>query len=146
MNDFLQEILDMHDFLEGWLKGTVSRGDGQPWRLAQGLSDDFVIINPSGSRGGKSDVLRAFAASYGEKPASFGLMVGGIETRLIADGLCLATYEEWHRGEYGRARVSTAFIRRRNQQPAFEWLFLQETPAPHVEPADKKSTAIRQTV
>ncbi len=146
MNDFLQEVLDMHDFLESWLKGTVSRGDGQPWRLAHGLSNDFVVIHPSGLRGGKTDVLRAFATSYGEKPASFGLMVGGIETRLIADGLCCATYEECHRGEPGRARVSTALIRRRNPQPAFEWLFLQETPAPHVEPADQKSTAMRQTV
>ncbi|NNE22011.1 MAG: DUF4440 domain-containing protein [Rhizobiales bacterium] len=124
----------MHDFLDGWLKGTVSRGDGQPWRLAQRLADDFVIIHPNGSRGDKAGVLRAFAASYGEKPASYGLMVGEIETRMLADGLCLATYQEWHRGEPRRARISTALIRRQAPQKAFKWLFLQETPAPDMAP------------
>ena len=125
-DEFREEVIDLHRFLEQWLKGEVPRGDGQPRRLAEALAEDYAIIHPNGSRGGKAEAVRAFASSYGEKTADYALRITRIETRMLATDICLATYEEDHVGEAGRARISTAVLRRRPGSP-IEWLFLQET-------------------
>ncbi len=132
-DDFYDEVLNLHRFLEDWLTGRVANGGRGPERLAQALSDDFRVIHPDGSRGGKPDVVRAFASAHGSKPAGYALEIGAVETRLIGEDICRATYKERHRGEAGRARVSTAILKRRPGSRNIEWIFLQETPAPHLE-------------
>ncbi len=141
MNDlFRDEVLALHQYLESWLKGEAPKGDGTPQRLAEALVEDFVVIHPNGRRGTKADAVRAFAAAYGEKPEAYALDISRVETRMIGEGVCLATYEERHRGEPGRARIATAVLRRRSTGKGVEWLFLQETAAPHL---DKKDTDLR---
>lgn len=130
---FRGEVLALHAFLSDWLTGRAERGDGCPTRLAAALVDDFVVVHPDGSRGDRSAVLAAFAAAHGSKPADYALAIGRIDIRPIAADLCLATYEEIHRGEPGRARVSTAVLRRSGGRREIQWLFLQETPAPWLE-------------
>jgi hypothetical protein len=132
-NIFQEEIVRLHRFLEAWLKGEVPKGDGRPERLAKALSNDFLVIHPNGTRGSKADVVGAFASAYGSKPPEYALEIGHIETRMIADELCLATYEERHRGEPGRARIATAILQQRSMEEGIEWLLLHETPAPHLE-------------
>jgi len=129
-----EEVLALHRFLDAWLKGKAPKGGGGPDRLADALSDDFVVIHPSGTRATKSDVVAAFAAAHGSKPNTYALRVGGIETRRLCEHICLAIYEEWHEGEPGRARLSSAILRRRAAGRGLEWCQLQETPAPHLEP------------
>lgn len=133
MDVYQQEVLDLHRFLDAWLKGDVPKDDGQPKRLADALAEDFVVIHPSGMRASKADAVRGFASAYGKKPPGYALLIDRVETRMIGEGLCLATYEERHRGELGRARVATAVLRRRSRGEGIEWLFLQETLAPHLE-------------
>lgn len=130
---FRQEVLDLHRYLEVWLKGEVSRGDGHPDRLAGALSEDFCVVHPDGSRGSKQDVVRAFASSHGEKPSGYGLEISDVETRMIAEDICLVFYAERHRGEPGRARISTAILKRETKGGDIKWLFLQERLAPHLE-------------
>lgn len=125
---FHEEVLDLHRFLEDWLKGNVPRGNGKPERLAKALAEDFMVIHPTGSRGSRSDVLKSFAASYGEKPAGYALEVSDISVRLLGNDLALVTYVETHRGESGRERVSTVLMRWRGKDQPILWLFLQETP------------------
>lgn len=137
---FRDEVLDLHRFLDDWLKGEVDRDENGPDRLARALTDDFVVIHPDGSRSGRAGVLAAFDTAYASKPAVYALQVGRIDTRLVGDGLCLASYEEWHRGEPGRARVSTAVLRAEPGRDQIDWLFLQETPAPWLEPALPRPT------
>ncbi len=129
---FAAEILDLHRFLDAWLKGRVDRGDGEPARLAGALVDDFRVIHPDGSCGDKAAVIASFAGAYGEKPPDYALEIDQIETRRPAPDLGLATYIERHRGEPGRARIVSALLRRR-ADGRFEWLHLQETPAPHLD-------------
>lgn len=130
---YRKEVLELHQFLNDWLKGEVPKGSGRPERFAQALAEDLCVIHPSGKRGTKADAVRAFSAAYGEKPPGYALEIGRVETRMIGEGLCLATYEERHRGEPGRARVATALLRSRADGRGIEWLFLQETLAPHLE-------------
>ena len=133
MNDlFASEILDLHRYLDAWLKGRVDRGDGEPARLASALVDDFRVIHPDGSCGDKAAVVASFAAAYGEKPPDYALEIDRIETRRLAPDLSLATYIERHRGEPGRARIVSALLRR-CADGRFEWLHLQETNAPQLE-------------
>lgn len=129
---FADEIRALHRFLDAWLKGQVDRGDGEPVRLAQVLADDFQVIHPNGARGDKQAAVSGFVRAYGEKPPSYALEIGRIDTRMLGPDLCLATYEERHRGEHGRARIASAVLRRR-PQGGIEWLQLQETPAPHLD-------------
>lgn len=133
---YRKEVVELHQFLSAWLKGEVPRGDGRPERLAQVLAEDLYVIHPNGKRGTKAEAVRAFAAAYGEKPPGYALEIGRVETRMLGADVCLATYEEWHRGEPGRARVASALLRRR-ADGRVEWLFLQETPAPHLEQEGK---------
>ena len=131
---FAAEIIDLHRFLEAWLKGRTDRGNGKPERLAGALVDDFRVIHPDGSRGDKAAVVASFADAFGEKPAEYALEIDRIETRRLAPDLSLATYVERHRGEPGRARVVSALLRRR-ADGRFEWLHLHETPAPRLDRA-----------
>ena len=131
---FATEILDLHRYLDAWLKGRAERGKGDPARLAGVLADDFRVIHPDGSRGDKAAAVGSFAAAWGEKPPAYALEIDRVETRRLAPGLCLATYVERHRGEPGRARVVSAILRRR-ADGKIEWLHLQETPAPQLDEA-----------
>jgi hypothetical protein len=133
MDRFREEVLALHAFLNAWLRGEVPDGDAGPERLARALADDFVIVHPSGNRSTKTAVVRGFASAYGEKPSGYAIRIDQIETRMLTDGLCLATFEEWHEGEPGRARIATAVLRDRSGGAGIEWLFLQETLAPHLE-------------
>lgn len=135
---FRDEVLDLHGFLDAWLKGEVARGADGPVRLARVLAEDFVVIHPDGSRSGRAAVVAAFDAAHASKPGAYALQVGRIDTRMIATDLCLATYQEWHRGEPGRARISTAILRSRPDRDEIDWLFLQETPAPWLEPGPRR--------
>ena len=107
---FEQEVRDLHRYLTDWLTGKAPKGDGYPNRLAEALANNFVVIHPSGTRGSKTEALRAFGAAHGEKAEDYALEVGKVEIRRLTEGLCLATYEEFHRGEPGRARISTAVL------------------------------------
>lgn len=129
---FAAEVLDLHRFLDAWLKGRAERGDGEPARLAAALADDFRVIHPDGDIGDKQAVVGSFAAAWGEKPPEYALVIERVETRPLAPDLCLATYVERHRGEPGRARIVGAILRRR-AAGEIEWLHLQETPAPQLD-------------
>lgn len=129
---FIDEVLALHRFLDDWLKARTPHGNGEPARLAQALADDFEIIHPDGSRGDRASSVAAFARAYGEKPPAYALEIDRVKTRVFGTDLCLATYVERHRGEPDRARIATALLRRR-ADGAIEWLFLQETPAPHLD-------------
>lgn len=126
--EFATEVIELHRYLEHWLKGETPRGDGVPKRLLDALAEDFEVIHPNGSFGRKADVLDAFARSYGEKPSDYTLTVSEVKTRRLTNAFCLATYREDHGGETGRARVSTALLRHRPDGKGIEWVFLQETP------------------
>jgi hypothetical protein len=132
-DDFAREVYELHDYLSAWLKGEVPRNDSKPERLAHVLADDFIVVHPNGRHSSKAEAVQGFGSAWREKPASYALRVADVETRLIGDGICLATYKEWHQGEPGRGRVAAAVLRRRAGGDGIEWLFLQETLAPHVE-------------
>jgi len=125
-DDYLQEVFDLHGYLEDWLKGNVADHARGPTRLDRCLAGDFVVIHPDGRREDKADVLRSFAAAYGAKPRTYALEITEPSIRPLHHGLFLATYREAHRGEPGRARISSALLRR-SANRTVEWLFLQET-------------------
>ena len=132
---FRDEVLALHEYLSAWLTGRIPQGGGRPARLERALADDFVVIHPNGSISSKTDAVDSFAAAWNEKPASYALRVDQIRTRMVGADHCLVTYDEWHDGEPGRARISTALLRRSRSSDGVQWLFLQETPAPHLERA-----------
>ncbi|MBT8099133.1 MAG: glutathione S-transferase C-terminal domain-containing protein [Gammaproteobacteria bacterium] len=124
---FLQEVLDLHRYLEDWMKGRIATEDSKPTRLADALAEDFIVIHPSGQQENKAEVIDNFAAAYGQKPKDYALEIRDVCVRRLEDGLCLVNYLESHRGESGRTRCSSALLRQRPGDRTIEWLFLQET-------------------
>lgn len=130
-NIFHSEVVELHEFLNDWLKGMAPKGGGRPERLIKALAEDFIVIHPDGSRDGKANVVESFASAYGKKPAEYALQLANIESRIIGKDIGIVTYEESHRGESERARVSAGVLRRRMEDSGIEWLFLIETPVPN---------------
>ncbi len=124
IDPFVEEVLELHEFLEGWLKGEIRREEGLD-RLRSALADDFVIIHPSGTRAGKHEVIQSFAAAYHSKGSRYALAISDIHGRSIDRATSLVTYREDHESEDGRARISTALLQRRDDRVT--WLFLPET-------------------
>lgn len=121
---FVAEVLELHGFLQQWLRGEIDseRGLG---RLENALDDDFVVIQPDGSRAGKRRVIRNFSRAHASKRADFALEISAIDVRCLGEDHGLVTYREDHKSEPGRERFSTALLKRCGDLT--KWLFLQET-------------------
>ncbi len=127
---FRREVLDLHAFLEGWLKGSVKDNGAGPWRLREALAEDFTVVHPSGVREDKPGVVQNFAAAYATRPDGYALQISDLSLRPLGSRMYLASYRESHRGEPGRARISTALLRQVPDGERIEWVFLQETVLP----------------
>mgnify|MGYP002623134657 FL=1 len=123
-DSFAREVLELHRFLEQWLKGEVPPGDTIA-RLENALDEDFQVVHPDGSRAGKREVVDNFRRAYGTKGASYRLEISGLVTRPLAGHCHLATYREDHLSEPGRSRISSAVLCNRDDRTS--WIFLQET-------------------
>ncbi len=130
-------MVDLHGFLEAWLKGDVPNTGAALARLADALAEDFTVIHPSGRREGKVAVIRNFAEAYGNRPKDYRLEIGDISLRRLGHDLCLVTYKETHAGHPASTRISTSLLKQRPDAANIEWLFLQETRAPDATPESK---------
>ncbi len=130
LDDCEREIRELHEFLQAWLKGSVTQSENEFRRLRDALARDFLVIHPSGRTDGRSGVLEAFHKAYGSKDPSYAMDISNICARAVAERLCVMGYEERHRGEPGRARICTAVFRRRESDGRVEWIHLHETLLP----------------
>lgn len=130
VNDCENEIRKLHQFLQGWLTGTVPESDESFQRFRTALAHDFLVIHPTGKTDNKARVLENFRGAYGRKGTGYAMDISNIHARAHAGGICVMGYEERHRGEPGRARICTAVFRRREIDGRVEWVHLRETLLP----------------
>ena len=122
------EVVQLHEFFEGWLGGGLANTEANFERLTAVMSPDFRIISPEGTVTDYESLLAGLRQGHNARPG-FRLWVKQVEGRLLAPDLALVTYEEWQEIEgVMNARVSTAVFRQKPTAPnGVEWLHVHET-------------------
>ncbi len=135
-----REIGEVHRFFVDWFTGVVPRTPLNFARIADVLADSFYIVSPRGVLTERSALLTELESAHGlhgDAARGFAIEVNHLRLRRIADGVCLARYEEWQRlGEVRTGRLASALLRQRFGPPnGIEWLAIHETWLPRGAPS-----------
>ena len=130
-----REVLELHRFFQDWFNAARPDEDASFARFEKVLAADFEIIGPGGELVNRDTVLQAVRGGHGRDPErKFRIEIRNMESRTVADGVVLVTYEEHQADATGtRAWLSSAVFRMRAEMPnGVEWVHVQETflPAP----------------
>ena len=136
-------IQDIHNFFTDWVGGRCPGDDETFQRNAlDRISDDLVVIMPSGRSFGKSDFAGYMKSIYGSNPA-FRIKIADIRVSHLNADLAVVNYQEWQRDardsdEPNNGRLTTMVISDRGEGREPEILQVHETwlPADIVQTAD----------
>jgi hypothetical protein len=130
-----KEVIELHKFFEQWFKSEIENNDKVFARLESALSEEFMLISPTGSVSSREQIISQIRDGYGSRKADgipYRLWVQNIECRFVEDNLCLVIYEEW--GEVAgdlNARLSSALFRKNDQSVnGVEWVHVHEVSLP----------------
>ncbi|HMQ32087.1 MAG TPA: hypothetical protein PKD53_15265 [Chloroflexaceae bacterium] len=123
------EIVELHNFFQGWLGGTLPATDEVYARLSDTQTPEFVIVTPGGEFIPSEQLLAQLRAAHGSR---FGwrMWIENAELRFMQGGLTVATYEEWQRHADGTVtgRLSTVIFRDQTGTPnGLVWVQVHET-------------------
>lgn len=134
-----REVTDLHQFFQEWFTGDLPPGEEAFHRLEAALADDFEIISPGGTRSRRAEMLQTLRSAYGEfRQPPLRIWIENFQGRSLADGIFLATYEEWqqHGSQPKRGRLSTVLFRRVPEAPGgVRWVHVHEVWMPRSGPA-----------
>jgi len=125
--DCRSNIIELHIFIESWLKGSVDKSRLVFQYFEEALDDNFIIIHPSGEQQARSDLVSGFWNAYGIQPDNFSIEIRDIKTRFISENICTMNYEEWQTGVEKSARISTVIFQKSMNSGKIHWLHLHET-------------------
>lgn len=123
------EIVELHDFFQAWLGGTLPATDAAYARLVDTQAPEFALITPGGELVPGERLLAQLRAAHGTRPG-WRMWIERVELRLQQGGLTVATYEEWQRHADGTVtgRLSTVLFRAQPDTPnGLVWLHVHET-------------------
>ena len=110
-NKYRVEVEELHQFIEGWLTGSIEKTREQFARFEDALAADFVIVHPSGKWQERSAVCAEFWKAHGVRSSSFAIDIQKLKLRVTAPPYCLVMYEEWQRDVEVSGRLSSALFR-----------------------------------
>ena len=128
-----QEIVELHQFFQGWYRGELGETDVQFARFSRVLADDFTMITPTGSLNRRDAILQMVRQGFGSWQERNGrIWIENIVARWKDEGHCLLTYEEWQEiDDHITARLSTALFHSyydaTHDAQAVRWVHLHET-------------------
>lgn len=136
-------IHDIHDFFTDWVGGRCPGDDDTFQKNAlDRISDDLVVIMPSGRSFGKGDFAGYMKSIYGSNPA-FRIKIRDIRVSHLNADLAVVNYQEWQRDardsdEPNNGRLTTMVLRDRGEDKGPEILQVHETwlPGDIVQTAD----------
>ncbi len=123
----LDEVIDLHRFIQEWMRGSLPKTREAFERFSEVLSGDFMIIHPGGTSEDRAQVTASFWSAHGSRDDSFRIEIRNPRYRLSSNHYALATYEEWQFGSTTTARVSTVLFRQRDRNGKPLWVHLHET-------------------
>ena len=119
------EIVELHEFFEGWLGGTLPDTDDAFERFERTIGDAFTFIGPDGRFLDRASLVSHLRSAHGARP---GLHIRIENPRIHheAGGLTIATYEEWQeQGSVTTGHLSSAVFR--DRADGVEWVHVHET-------------------
>ena len=126
-----KEVIELHKFFEQWFKSEVENKAGVYARVEDVLSEEFLLISPTGKVSTRDEVITQIKSGYGSRKDDvipYRLWVQNIECRLVENNFCLVIYEEW--GEVAgelNARLSSALFRKNDSAiNEVEWVHVHE--------------------
>lgn len=127
--DWHAEIIDLHEFFQGWLGGTLPKTDAVYARLVDTMAAEFSIVTPGGVQIPRTTLLEQLRAAHGSRPG-WTIWIENAQARYQQGGLTVATYEEWQRQADGNVtgRLSTVVLREQAATPhGLSWVHVHET-------------------
>lgn len=126
MSAWKREIVELHEFFEGWLRGDLE--PGAFGRLEAALDDGFTMVVPSGRVRGRGELVAGLREGRASDP-SLRIDVDELVLRASGPNWRLATYTERQRSGSGETlRTSTVLFRRDPDGPnGLRWVHVHET-------------------
>lgn len=124
-----REIIELHEFFEGWFLGQSLDFD----RVESALDEGFTMISTRGVRRTREELVDSLRRGHGQNQGKpFGIEIHNFECHVVEWGLALCTYEEWQTlGEVRIGRLSSALFKAVREAPCgARWLHLHETRIP----------------
>ena len=126
--EYQKNILELHVFIESWLKGTIERTENIFQYFENELNDKFIIIHPSGEQQTKQKIVTDFWNAYGVQSKNFKIDIRNIKLLQETEDISIVKYEEWQTGTENSVRISTVIFNKINNNNT--WLHLHETWVP----------------
>lgn len=123
-----QEIIELHDFFERWMRGDDPLTDDAFQRVRAVLADGFELIHPEGRRIEREPLLDRLRKAHGSRPEK-KIWIEAPRLQFTRGVVQVATYEEWQEDDNGRdGRLSTAVFQRVPDAPnGLVWRHVHET-------------------
>ena len=123
-----KEIVELHEFFQGWLGGEIPPVDEEFYRLEEVLGEGFTLITPEGNCRERDELLQGLRRAAGVR---LGVRIWIEEARLHHEGksVLIASYQEWQQDKGPpKGRISTVVFRPKRSLPnGVEWLHVHET-------------------
>ncbi|MDT8408058.1 MAG: hypothetical protein RQ741_00535 [Wenzhouxiangellaceae bacterium] len=121
-----REIIELHQFFEGWYRGQEHLAFD---RIDRALGADFVIVMPDARVLERAAIIEAVRGQH-DSDALAKLKICNVALRAVHDGTAIFTYEEWQSGQDQpmRGRLSTVVFAEDPARPnGLAWLHVHET-------------------
>lgn len=122
----IDEVLDLHRFIEAWLNGSLPKTKEVFSRFDCVLASDFMIVHPSGELDNRDQILEGFWSAYGTRDDLI-IEIRNPAFRFSCQSFAVLTYEEWQMGRTTSARFSTVIFRVSKECSEIKWRHLHET-------------------
>ena len=126
MNDWQAEVVELHEYFEGYLGGALPADLTD--RMTDAFADEFSMVNPDGMVVDTASVVTAISGQHGQHK---GMKMWITDFDLITDTdvHVIGRYIEHQKvGEDGNRRLSTVVFRKDDAAPnGLRWLALHET-------------------
>ena len=119
------EIVELHEFFEGWLGGTLPGSDDAFERFERAIGDTFTFIGPDGTFLERAELVSFLRAAHGSRPG-LRIRIKNPKLHHQLGELSIVTYEEWQEvGPAVTSHLSSATFRSRGE--GLEWVHVHET-------------------
>ncbi len=134
-NKCTREVIALHQFFEGWLKGELPKDQSVYTRFVNVVGAGFVLISPNGTLTEREPLLKSLYEAHSSRQ-NFRIWIEKPQLHHQHGDITVITYEEWQEID-GKmtARLSTAIFCDSSSAPnGVVWLHVHETWMPEHQP------------
>ena len=124
----VREIVELHDFFQGWLDGSLPATEAAFARFSGVTDPAFTLIAPDGRSADHDETTAWIRAAHGARPG-FRLWTDAHRLHYAEGGTAVLTYREWQTSDGATTvRLSSAVFRTQPGTPnGVAWVHVHET-------------------